>query len=595
MRVDEPPEAVCGTVTVPVDSDNPALGTMPIAFDMPPRIDQANPPAGTLVVPNPVGDGLSASFALQGFWAIEHFLSVHDHWDTLYVDDRGTGRSQPVSCPALQDFEGSRPELAEAVAQCGHSLDPLASRLGAAYVAEDLNRIRTALDLGKIDLYGVWAAAITLDAYAVRYPHSLRSLTYEAPNVPNYRTDPWQRRLPGRLTASADATCASDPMCLESGLDSAAAITRLVSSVARRPVTGTGYDDAGNSFPVNVDEEGLIRILQDSWGYINQGEAGAAALAWLNHRDPVPLARMDAISDASYPRTPILQAPPEVVNFGDTFARICSDYALPFNRFSSSVSQRRQQYEAAAKALPPDTFGPFSVSTWLKVADNTQYCVGWPAPESWRAPVPAASHFPDVPMLSVASNAGTFTGPDLAGPFVRQYPRGKLVIQLMGDAGPINQCGDTFMEQWLVGLDDADLSCNDRGACDATGTFAEKVAQQNPIARPIESSGDQSTRRDRQIAVIAISALRDYLLHDQRPLVEEGPGLRGGSWRFTGSTETTWDVAYDQYRWTDDLNFSGAGHFAVVPSGTSSIPDLFSGRSTSGLPTTTDASERCIW
>jgi hypothetical protein len=100
---------------------------------------------------------------------------------------------------------------------------------------------------------------------------------------------------------------------------------------------------------------------------------------------------------------------------------------------------------------------------------------------------------------------------------------------------------------------------------------------------------------DRQIAVIAISALRDYLLHDQRPLVEEGPGLRGGSWRFTGSTETTWDVAYDQYRWTDDLNFSSAGHFAVVPSGTSSIPDLFSGRSTSGLPTTTDASERCIW
>jgi hypothetical protein len=163
----------------------------------------------------------------------------------------------------------------------------------------------------------------------------------------------------------------------------------------------------------------------------------------------------------------------------------------------------------------------------------------------------------------------------MARPFVRQYPRGELVVQLMGDGGPINQCGDTFMEHWLAGLDDADLNCNDRGAWDSTGAFPEKVAQQKPIARSIASSDDQSTLRDRRIAVIAVSALRDYLLHDQRPPVEQGRGLRGGSWEFTGSTDTTWDIAYHGYRWTDDLRFSGTGHFAVVLSGTSSIPDLF--------------------
>jgi hypothetical protein len=129
---------------------------------------------------------------------------------------------------------------------------------------------------------------------------------------------------------------------------------------------------------------------------------------------------MDAVSDASYPRNPVLQAGVAQVDFADTFARLCSDYALPFNRFSSSTSLRRLQYHRAVHALPRDVFAPFSVASWLKGNDNSKYCIGWPAAKGWRAPVPSGARFPDVPMLSVASNAGTFTGPDLATPFVNQ-------------------------------------------------------------------------------------------------------------------------------------------------------------------------------
>jgi hypothetical protein len=139
----------------------------------------------------------------------------------------------------------------------------------------------------------------------------------------------------------------------------------------------------------------------------------------------------------------------------------------------------------------------------------------------------------------------------------------------MGNPGPINQCGD-LMERWLVGLNGAALSCRDVGAWDSTGAFPERVGQQSPMAKPIKGSGDHSTLRDRQIAAIAVAVARGVLLHSGRPPTDHGRGLRGGTWRFNGGTDTSVDLAYHGIRWTRDLRFSGTAHLEFLttrPSG----------------------------
>jgi hypothetical protein len=162
-------------------------------------------------------------------------------------------------------------------------------------------------------------------------------------------------------------------------------------------------------------------------------------------------------------------------------------------------------------------------------------------------------------VLVVVSSAGTESGPNLGRIVTRQYRNAHLVVQLMGDGGPINQCGD-LMHDWLIELDGEAVACPDAGARESMGVYPRVVAQQLPLAKPIVGAGDESTRWDRKLAAMSVAAARDWLIHSERPGTESGRGLRGGTWEITGGTENTADVAFDAIKWTRDVTMSGEFH-----------------------------------
>ncbi|RPI07479.1 MAG: hypothetical protein EHM63_07730, partial [Actinobacteria bacterium] len=91
--------AWCGSVEVPVVHADPEGDTLAVGFELYPRRTTTEPSAGTIAAIEG-GPGYSSTGARDAYLAL--FDPVLDDHDLLLVDARGTGRSTPLECTALQ-------------------------------------------------------------------------------------------------------------------------------------------------------------------------------------------------------------------------------------------------------------------------------------------------------------------------------------------------------------------------------------------------------------------------------------------------------------------------------------------------------------
>ena len=105
------PLAYCGKLDVPLDYGSPAGPDIAIAFRFYPAT--AGAAKGT-VVPVEGGPGypsiesVSYSSGLGEAGYAPMYGSLLEHWNMLAVDNRGTGASAGLRCPALQEYNGPR-------------------------------------------------------------------------------------------------------------------------------------------------------------------------------------------------------------------------------------------------------------------------------------------------------------------------------------------------------------------------------------------------------------------------------------------------------------------------------------------------------
>ena len=146
------PTTRCGTVTVPLDRENPAAGTIDISFALVQRADTSQPAKGTLLGLTG-GPGLATLNAPSG-WIV--WAAGLDGYDLLLTDYRGTGRSGALHC-ATQDngFPSEIQAARTAVQTCGEELEPQAAFDDTASTADDIEAVRTALGVGPLDVLGL--------------------------------------------------------------------------------------------------------------------------------------------------------------------------------------------------------------------------------------------------------------------------------------------------------------------------------------------------------------------------------------------------------------------------------------------------------
>ena len=387
----------CGAVTVPLDRQNASAGTIDIRYAVAPHTDTTRPAAGT-IVPNPGGPGMAtiASAALY----TRALAPLRRDRDLLLIDPRGTGQSGALSCPSLAAHDPLSLDFTSIGAICGADLGPRAGLYGSAAVADDIDAVRAALGLDKLDLWGDSYGTFLMPVYAARYPEHVRSLVLDGAFPIAF--DPWGRDVLQSVRRVIGLVCRRTHRC--SGTRVLSRMERLARRLRHHPVRFTAHTPAGR-VRLTLGERELANVAFGGGDPRVYGLLPAAVDAAVDH-DLAPLRRLVTVSRVH--EAGIFFSDPTLDSLGAAAAVSCHDYPRPYD-LAAAPAARRAQYDAALAALDPAEFRPFSAQAWLSTdIDAGPKCLDWPPDPTAGSPLQGRP-IPDVPVLVQSGDLDTNT------------------------------------------------------------------------------------------------------------------------------------------------------------------------------------------
>ena len=224
--------ARCGTLIVPEDRLTGQGRTIPVRFVVIPATSPDR-------APDPVvwfagGPGDSAVDDIPGEYAAISSLNVHR--DLVFIEQRGTGQSNPLNCPEFAGSLADEAALRASVESCLAHLPGDLRFYTTAMYADDVNQVLGDLHYATANFIGISYGTIAEQVFLLRHPARVRTLTLISGsplNVPVY--DPW----PGNSQLALDyvfALCQSQPDCHQAFPHLGADWAALWASVGKAPV-----------------------------------------------------------------------------------------------------------------------------------------------------------------------------------------------------------------------------------------------------------------------------------------------------------------------------------------------------------------------
>ena len=337
--------------------------------------------------------------------------------DLIVFDQRGTGRSGPLRCRALE-----RSNLFDA----GRAAGACARRLGARrhhYTSrasvEDLEAIRRELGVGRITLYGTSYGVKVALGYALTYPGNVERLVLDSvvePGGPDPLYLPSLAAVPRVLRAVCRSRCRAftrDPL---------ADLSALVRRMAARRLRGYVVDRRGRRRPARLSRGELFLILLsgDFDPALRAAFPGAVRAALEGDAAPLLRLKRRSISVAADP-------PPARIFSAALFtATTCEENDFPWPRTAPpDPRERRRLTEARVASIPAGAFLPFDRGAALE-NDLLQLCDRWTAAPA--APAFGPGPLPDVPVLLLEGEDDLRTPVEGARRVAGLFPRAQVVV-----------------------------------------------------------------------------------------------------------------------------------------------------------------------
>lgn len=520
--------AWCGTMPRPWDPRDAALGHFDLTFAVVlPVRGQFSQPAVVGLEGGPgygsIGSGQSYAEMLGPLLADRALL---------VVDQRGTGGSSPVDC----DPDGS-------VAACAKSLGDRFDLFGTKLVAEDLSALISALDLGKVDVYGDSYGTFVAQVFASHHPDLVRSLVLDGA-YPITGETAWYPTQGAAMRKAYTVVCERTKGCGAGNTGTMQLLSRLLTKVRKEEVSvrAPGADDKMHNVKLNPQNLNDV-AFGGTYGPTTYREFNASLRAAMAG-DLLPLGRLVAESQAK-----IFGEPVSVYSTGLNFAVSCHDYPQLFD-MAQPKAIRKSQYDAAVATQirsDPDLYGPFQIREYLKSDFGTQaLCVPWPIAtrDPWQIPGPPGGIYPDIPTLVLSGELDTITTPAEGAMVAAQFARSRQVVvansthvTAMDD---VNKCASLLVRDFFA--DQGAVLAGVGGKCAAKIPPIEAV-----IGYPvrIENPGNGVTQT-------AMDAIDRYL----QAVTDKGLGLRGGSWSSRGWGPIV--IELYEYRLYQNLPVSGS-------------------------------------
>jgi pimeloyl-ACP methyl ester carboxylesterase len=434
-------------VIVPLDRSGVVPGTVDLHVEELP-VASGQPRGAVFLIAGGPGQGSAHAFELGNADSAGLFRLLFPGYTIVAYDDRGTGASGLLNCPALQSSTAPTGEDV-LVAACASSIGPAAALYGTADHVEDLDAVRASLGLDKIALYGVSYGTKLALAYASAHPTHVDRMVLDSV-LPTNLPDPYGANVARNMPATLRAYCAN--ACRAATPDFAGDVVAVANSLAARPAHGSVLLASGARKADTLDGVGLLSVVVDS--DLNPGLAAElpAAVHAARLGNVAPLLRLHVLDvQASLLTAPDLSAALYA-------ATDCRDGPFPWPA-DSAPSARPALLRGAIAALPPGTFGPFG--SWASDLGNASLCDTWPSPSGGVNL--SAGALPNVPVLALSGGFDMRTPTEGAQSVIAQFPQGKLIV-VPGIGHSVTTtdpsgCAALAIRDWIVDPTSSD-TCN---------------------------------------------------------------------------------------------------------------------------------------
>ncbi len=444
----------CGTVTVPENYDDPLAGGVDLAVAVLASTDDN--PAATPTIYLEGGPGGHALETIPFVYA-DRYAPLLDHADVIVFDQRGVGQSLPrLDCPevdAVYDANAVRPDLdvdtyrqsvLDGLAACHQRLSVAGIDLGqynTANNADDVDRIRQALGVDQLDLFGIsYGTRLGLEVMK-RHPDIVRTAVLDSTLPPEVDATADTQASLVRSYERVLAACAADTDCAGRFpfLDERFRALYEELEADPLPATATNFLTASTD-DVLIDGDALLVIvlgaLYDPIAFtdlpelIVDLEAGGVEVA-------ESFLSLDATNEAFF--TP-----------GLLFSFACHD-EVPFS-----------SPDAVDAAQPADVLWERSLETSENVGSFAfEVCEAWPAgqaPASQNEPVTGS-----IPTLLLAGYFDPVTPPEWAEQAATHLDNAQVVtFPTLAHGVTGDPCGMQIAAAFIVEPDTLDISCVDQ-------------------------------------------------------------------------------------------------------------------------------------
>ncbi|HZA95508.1 MAG TPA: alpha/beta fold hydrolase, partial [Burkholderiaceae bacterium] len=205
-------EVKCGVVRMPEDPDSPSSRTIEVRFAVVPAVARNKQPDPVFVIAG--GPGQAATKVARQ--AMPVLAELNARRDLVFIDQRGTGRSNALECEVDEGSVLSALEPEQQLSRLGPCLKALPADLRqyATWIAvRDFEAIRAQLGAEKVNLWGAsYGTRVALE-YMRQYPERVRTVVLDGVAPPDMS-------LPVSFALDAEAAlkslaagCARDERC----------------------------------------------------------------------------------------------------------------------------------------------------------------------------------------------------------------------------------------------------------------------------------------------------------------------------------------------------------------------------------------------